>query len=416
MKKWWLLCPALILALALALPAAAYQVKIGARIKTEIMYSWRSGDSYGAPNRRQDGGASWQPDLTTFTIGTQDESYLRFDFMSNDKTTGGRIELGLWNDGGVHGDAQVGLRHMYGWYKFGRCKLVIGHTDNLFGGSGMAPYGQIGWTLHRSPADLNTRIRTEWINHGRIKSGRFTQIILYYYTGPWTFQVALGQAPDATDGGRYGPNGVQSVFNTTVPRVDLVVMYKSRYFSVAPGFVFYIGEWEPIQGAKLQDDKVYTWAANLPFHVSLGSFGFKGQVFIAQNYFTANSDDQFVQPVYWGGNNDPTRIKVEDTHMMGACLGFYYNLGRATIWLSGGWQMNSNASNDQNGTWRHGQVVKYGFSFAVPYRINRHLTIAPEIAYFNEGWSPWRDVGNGNASYADLGSIWLAGILVTFKF
>jgi hypothetical protein len=414
MKKLWVFCLALVLAVVFALPAAAYQVKIGARIKTEIMYSWRSGTSYNAPNRRQDGGASYQPDLTTFTIGTQDESYLRVDFTSNDKSTGARIELGLWNDGGVHGDAQVGLRHMYGWYKFGRCKLVIGHTENLFGK--YRPYANLGWTLHRRPADLNTRIRTTFINHGAIKSGRFVQIILYYYLGPWTFQVALGQAPDATDGGRYGPGGIQSVFNTTLPRMDLVVMYKSRYFSVAPGLVVYLGEWEPIEGASLDDDRIWTWALNLPFHVSLGSFGFKGQLFVAQNYFTNNHDNQFVQAIYWGGNNDPSRIKVEDTFMMGACLGFYYKVGRATIWLSGGWQKNSNSSNDQNGTWRHGQVVKYGFSFAVPYKVNKHLTIAPEIAYYYEGWSPWRDVGNGNAVFADLGSLWLAGIMIQFKF
>ncbi len=414
MKQLWVFCLASVLTLALALPAAAYQVKVGARIKTEIMYSWRSGSSYGAPNRRQDGGASYQPDLTTFTIGNQDESYLRVDFTSNDKTTGARIEFGLWNDGGVHGDANVGLRHMYGWYKFGRCKLVIGHTDNLFGSGLGLPYAQIGWTLHRRPADLNNRIRTSFINHGAIKSGRFMQIILYYYVGPWTFQVALGQALNATDS--YGPGGVQSVFNTTLPRLDLVVMYRSRYFSVAPGVVVYLGEYEPINGANLDDDRILTWAVALPFHVSLGAFGFKGEIWAAQNYFSSNHDNQLVQAIYWGGNNDPSRITLENTYMMGACLGFYYRVGRATIWLSGGWQKNSNASNDQVGTWRHGQNVKYGFSFAVPYRVNKHLTIAPEIAYYYEGWSPWRDVGDGNAVNADLGSLWLAGILVTFKF
>jgi hypothetical protein len=151
--------------------------------------------------------------------------------------------------------------------------------------------------------------------------------------------------------------------------------------------------------------------------VSLGSFGFKGEIFAAQNYVAPNHDNLYADALYWGGNNDGgLRFKVADTRMYGGCLGFYYKMGRATLWLSGGWQMNTNDSNDQVGTWTHGQVVKYGFSFAVPYRVNKHLTISPEIAYYNEGSSPYRNRGDGNVAYADLGSLWLVGVLVQFKF
>jgi len=103
-------------------------------------------------------------------------------------------------------------------------------------------------------------------------------------------------------------------------------------------------------------------------------------------------------------------------------MGFFYRIGRVTLWLSGGWKMTVNGSSDAVGTWRHGQNVRYAFILAAPYRVNRHLTIAPEVAYYFYGWDPTQDVGgsrnpaNPTSTTADLGAAWIAGVRFVVRF
>ncbi|MBU0514131.1 MAG: hypothetical protein KJ621_05105, partial [Proteobacteria bacterium] len=115
MKRIWLLGLAVLVLVAFSATAGAYQVKVGARVDTDVAYMWRTGTSYGANDVRM-------PDLTTFYVGLPSTNYLRIDWTSNDKSTGARIEFGL-GAGPGHGAVVVGLRLMYGWYKFGNCKL-----------------------------------------------------------------------------------------------------------------------------------------------------------------------------------------------------------------------------------------------------------------------------------------------------
>ena len=118
----WLMVAALTLGLAAS--AAAYQVKIGATIYTNVFYAFQTGNAAGRGNVRM-------PDTTSFVAEASGDSFFWISWTSNDKTTGAYIEL--WLQGGpAHGATAVGLDYMYGWYKFGRCTLTLGHTDNLF--------------------------------------------------------------------------------------------------------------------------------------------------------------------------------------------------------------------------------------------------------------------------------------------
>jgi hypothetical protein len=410
MRKLFVLLLAVVLAVAFALPAMAYQVKIGGRIDTDIAYAWRSGNSYGANDMRM-------PDLTTFYIAMPVTNYLRVDWLSNDKSTGARIEFGI-SAGPAHGAAGVGLRYMYGWYKFGRCQLVIGHTDNLLASLAYAPYqwlglgglGMFGGAAFKAPVVL-------FIGHGKQYSGRFAQIALYYNVGPWTFMVAIGQAPTTNAG---NPVGNAFAANTMFPRLDLVVKYKGKYFGLAPGFSIYGSERESMNGGNIADDRILSYLLVLPFRVSFGAFRIVGELSYGMNWVAANyfpGQTVWNTAVYWGGNNDATRTKIEDSYMFAACLGLSYTMGRTSFHLGGGWTKYSNASNDQAGTWRHGQNVTYAFNFAVRYRVNKHFVIAPEISYWNYGWNPFNDVGPGAASMtADMGSVWLAGISFQIRF
>ncbi len=429
MKKLAMVGLALAMVLAVAFPAPAYQVKLGARVDTDIGYIWRSGNSYAGPIFGFND--SRMPDLTTFYVGMPVTNYLRVTWMSDDKSTGAVIELGIGAGGPAagHGAVNIGLRYMYGWYRFGRCRLVIGHTDNLLASLAYAPYqwfglGAVGtFTFQNSSAVVPNAPVVLFIGQGKQYSGRFVQIDLYYDVGPWTFMAAVGQAPTTNVinwgfGGNL-PFGVTAVPNTMWPRFDLVVKYKGKYIGLAPGFSIYMSEFDPITGARLVNDRVLSYLLVLPFRVSLGNFRIKGEVSYGRNWVAANyfgAQTAFMSAVWWAGNNDFTQTKIEDTYTLSACLGLEYYLGRVSFHLGGGYQRSDNASNDQFGAFNHGQQVKYAFNFAVRYRVNRHFVIAPEISYWYYGWDPTWDVGGGNALFADLGSAWLAGISFQFRF
>ncbi|MBU0515222.1 MAG: hypothetical protein KJ621_10670, partial [Proteobacteria bacterium] len=379
--------------------------------------------SYGANDVRM-------PDLTTFYTAMPVTNYLRVDWMSNDKSTGARIEFGI-SAGIGHGAGAVGLRYMYGWYKFGRCRLVIGHTDNLLASLAYAPYQWLGLAALGSftsggAANFAAPV-VLFIGHGKQYSGRFAQIALYYDVGPWTFMVAIGQAPTNNAG---NPVGNAFAANTMWPRLDLAVKYKGKYIGLAPGISIYMSERESINGGNIVDDRILSYLVVLPFRISLGKFRIVGELSHGRNWVAANyfpGQTVWNRAVYWGGANDPARIKVEDTYFLAACLGLEYHLGRVSFHLGGGWHKSTNATEDVPGGWRHGQQVRFAFNFAVRYRVNKHFVIAPEVSYWYYGWDPTQDVGGGampgriplparGSMFADFGSAWLAGISFQFRF
>lgn len=410
-----------LMVVAWPLGGAAYQVKIGGQVVSDVFYALRSGLSYVGPQNTTD---VRQPDLTSFYPTVHRASCIYFNFSSKDKATGARIRLNI-QAGPAHGQTEVFPFQIFGWYRFGRCKLLLGHTHNLFAALHYGPYQFIGMQGRNSVGALGPWIRL--VGFGKQYSGRFVQAALYYRRGPWTIMVSLGQAP-ATNAvsARYGGNAGALRANTPAPRVDLAVEYKGKYLSVVPGAAVYYTRLEPMEGTYVEDQNVYSFMLVLPFHVNLGRFGIKGEVSFGQNWDTGNHHPnvrRFSRAVYWGGANDNgNRIKVKDTRILAACLGFYYRLGRVTIWLSGGWHRSENGTGDVAGGWRHGQQTRYAVVLAAPFRVNKHFTIAPEVSYWYQGWDPRQDVGgstnpgSATSTTADLGSFWLIGVQFKIRF
>jgi hypothetical protein len=399
----------------LASPSWAYQVELGARFRAEYYWAYRPGTTYGNRDVRQ-------PDLSTFIAAMPSTSYLRLDFTSLDRTTGGRVEIGF-GVGPDHGGNRLDLRHIYGWYRFGRCKLIIGHTDNMLAiEKDYAPWQYLGLSGRQATFPLGPSDMME--GFGKLYSGRFTQAILYYYQGPWTFMVSVGQPGLNTSTGWAFSNNAGTVAVTNVwPRLDLAVEYRGKWFALVPGFSISEVRFEPMEGLHMTDDRVLSWLAVLPFRLQFGRFGIRGEAGMGQNWVTANMYNAWQAGVWWAGNNDAgNRIKLADTRLYSAGLSFSYEIGRATLWFSMGWQMTQNESNDQNGTWRHGQNVHYAFVFAVPYRVNKHLTIAPEAGYYYMGWDPTQDVGGSTnparptSTIADSGAVWIVGVQFQIRF
>ena len=418
MKKLSVLIIAPVLALALAVPAFGYQVKVGAEIVSNFFYSIHSNSGYVGAAGTTD---IRQPGLTGFTAEVNGDSTITFEFTSDDKSTGAAIVLNLAS-GPPAGANAVGIDHLYGWYKFGRCKLVIGHTDNLFATDENSPYAGLATGFGLGAGD-------HFKGFGKMYGGRMAQIAFYYETGPLTFNVALGMPQINVNNDVLGNNN-PSVGNnqpyqayTVYPRLDLALAYAGKHFWVAPGVSIYQFKWEGWEGApNLEDNSAWAYAIALPFKLAFGNFQVVGEVGYGLNWLAPALPNTWRNAVWWGGRNDVGLLKAADTHTYSACLGLSYKLGRVTLWLSGGWQKSSNGSSDAGGTWRHGQNTRMAFALAVPYEVNGHFTIAPEVSYYYYGWDPRQDVGgSGNpaaqtSTTADQGSMWLIGIQFVFSF
>ncbi len=393
---------------AVTLPAQAYQTRIGGRVSTDLFYALMSGSSYNGGVGARD---IRNPDRTAFTAQVSDGS-MQFLLYSEDRRTGVHIQINF-TAGPAHGAAAVTLTYMYGWYSFGNFRLDVGHKDTMFAAAKYAPYGALGFQQMPSGSG-------GFFEYGKLYSGRFVQIALYYNRPTWSVMVSLGQGGQNTAnlpawGGAQGG----FVMNNLYPRLDVAFEYRHKYFSVGPGFMVYLTNWNHMEGINLQDDRSLTFALAFPFRFQYGNFGFTGEVSYGRNVIVPSMFNTYKGGLWWGGGNDGNnRLKVAPTELYGACLGFFYQIGPVTLWLSGGWEMTVNGSSDANGTWRHGQNNRYAVVFAAPYQVNRHLTIAPEIGYYFFGWDPTQDVGGPNnpSTTADLGSAWLMGVRISFSF
>ena len=396
----------------LASSAQAYQVRVGANVATSLFYAIQTGSSYAGFAGTRD---IRQPDLTNFA--TQVDGYFSIIFVSDDRSTGAHVKIAL-TSGPVAGTNAVNLYYLYGWYRFGRCTLEVGHMDNLFAPATYAPYGALGFNALIDGSG-------GFYEFGKLYSGRFAQVALYYKAGPWTLMAALGAVPRNSDNlpttqTFWGP--VTNVFqmNQIYPRLDLAAQYRGRWFALAPGFSIYRTEWETWEGApNLQDDHIWSWAFVIPFKLVVGNFGLTGEAGIGQNWAVPNMLNTWQFATWWGSARTGFMNKVADTRLYTLCLGLFYRVGRATIWLSGGWQMAQNGSSDVIGAWRHGQNVRFAFVLAVPYRVNRHFTVAPEVGYYFYGWNPTEDVGpvsQGGTVTADLGLAWIVGVRFYIHF
>lgn len=399
----------LMVSIALTATAHAYRIRLGGNLATGVFYSLQTGSAYvGAANNRD----IRQPDVNQFNLAVSGGA-LWCLFLSDDKSTGVHISIGL-TAGPAAGANAVTLNYAYGWYTFEKCRIEVGHTDNLFASMSYAPYAALGSTYmpDGSGGGFN--------EFGKLYSGRYSQIALYCDLGNWTLMASLGMAGVNTNNWpQAGGNLAVIEGHVIYPRLALAVEYRGKWFSVAPGFSVFRTEWESWQGATgLEDDHVLSWCLVLPFRVALGNFGFRGEVGLGRNWIVPNMLSTFQGGQWWGGANDNGNwIKAADTRLYTACLGFYYRVGRATLWLSGGWQMEQNGSSDAPGSWRHGQNVRYALVLAVPYQVNRHFLIGPEVGYYFYGWDPTQDVGGSapgaaraTSTTADRGLAWIVGV------
>jgi opacity protein-like surface antigen len=415
---------AVLAAMALAMPVMAadapgYGVVVGGRISADAGWQIKSGD-YSPQNNTED-------TLVNFFTGVQGISYLRATFNSSDKTTGARIEIGMWgraNADNTGNDTENGLvlRLAYGWWKVGSCTLTIGQAWGRLGGG--AEVGQNLGRTKRSSGDLQ--------GYGFVGATRSPRIALAAAVNDFFgFDVSISQAGAERSANQlaFSPTGVpnQGVYigdgstQNYLPKLEVVLDFSFNGFKISPGAGIAYQKWEFDLGANNNDDSVLSYLLLLPVKYEQGPFYAVLSAFYGQNISTDWSGENSVSDGFFNSvANDfgGTRLalpswglngEIEDTTIWGLGLGFGYSVtDKLTLKIGGGF---SHLNNDAWELVAGGEdsFTRWAAFIGAPYQVTSNFIIQPEITYYNYGDVVGvRDI--------DAGSEWLLGVYFQFLF
>lgn len=420
MKKYFAILVAVVALVATTAPAWAQAEAPGAsftvigRLWTDFGYQYKSEElatnQYGLDMKGR-----LRDTYTSNFVQVNANSYFGAKWTSGDKSTGAHVELYV-QSGQLNANSKeaVGLRYAYGWWKAGKCKLVAGHTDGVFGSLFAAP-GQLLGT--------NQSAKILLLRWGYLYSGRSPQVRFEYMSPVGLLTIALGQAGAEQVPGTetWAAGSSQAYFN--LPRVDLAWAIRAGSFMAIPGFSISQFKYDGVSSGR--DDTVVNWVAQIPISWNMAGFGVK-----AQAYYGQNIDDEWGQvgtlafsgsgiaipqlqavPV-WDANG-----KVEDSKQWGATLELSYTVGRWKPLVGFGYVYTSNDNWKKVGYTDDNYSRWAGFA-AVNYKVNKYFTIQPEVAYYNYGdlLSPKATDLDGKTQSGDYGTEWLFGVALLFVF
>ena len=376
MKKFFAVAVVLAAAIALAVPAWAANVKVGGRMLTDTGW-W---------NRSKELTTSGD-DVGTIFLDLNGISYLRAVFTSADKTTGGRIELGLKS---VHASATTSLRYAYGWWKVGNCTLLAGQTDNWFGSAAFAPKQMVG-LAHNAHLLL--------LGWGFLWPHRVPQVSLTWASGAYGLQIALEEPRSTRLSTEWGSNTTyDSYYN--FPRISVTGKFKSGGFMTMPGLSLAVKYAKGLPSG--YDDSYTVWAFVLPIKFTTGPFtvkfqGHYGQNFGAEYPFYPTSTG----PALVGG-------KMKDTTCWGGAIGLEYKLGALALVGGAGYEKFENSDWKSGLGYAKDNTSRWSVFVGAPYSVTKNFTVHPELAYYNHGDNP--------ATGSDAGNEWILGLQLKFVF
>jgi hypothetical protein len=372
MKKLVILAIAVAAVVAFTAPAFA-KYTIGGVALTDFGWRYRSEERTTSGN-----------DVTGFFLDVPGHSRFNASWVNAAKDTGMFIEFGLRSVTGTN--EGVTLRHIYGWYKIGNCKLLIGHTDTWAGTLAFAPSQNLA--LHQG-------LHLLLMGWGVFWSERNNQIQFSYMKGGFGFQIVLAdpQAPGFPTGDQF------SLF----PRVELALQLRVGGFGFIPGFTWLRVETELPNGVT-GDDDVDAWIINLPAKFNVGGLSIRGGFHYGQNIY-------LLSPTFYGpgagvnafGPLVQANGSVEDTDVYGGYLAIHYRIGAIRLVGGAGFE---NADNDLYAD----DLTRWGIFGGVQYSINKHFMINPELGYYNHDENP---LVQGSP---DAGEEWILGIQFKFWF
>jgi hypothetical protein len=365
-----------VLAVVLAAPAGAASspgatVTISGRMLTDIGW-WSRSEELTTSGK----------DVGTSFVNMPGHSFLRARWRTADATVGGRIELGLKS---LQPTASVSLRYAYGWYRYGRCRLLVGQTDNWFGSLAYHPKQYVG---------LNNNAHLLLFGWGFLWPHRVPQVQFSLIEKSWGLQLALEEPRVKT------PFFGSDIY-FTLPRVSLTAYFKTKSFMTHPGISFVRHDFEGTVSP--QSDHYDTWAFVLPVKFTAGAFTLKFQGHYGKNF---NTEYPFY-PVLSGPTASNTSQNIQDTWNYGGMLSAEYKVGALTLIGGVGYERFQNDSWSRNG-WKNDDFTRKAYFVAVPYQVNKYFGVHPEFSYY--------DYGDDPETGADAGNEWMLGVQFRFIF
>lgn len=423
--------------MALAVPVMAaseapgYGVVIGGRIKADLGWQFLSKEQ--SPNYDYD--TDTGDAITNFFLTSNSNNYLRAVFTSADKNTGVFIEYGFgsWSNNsnrGIDADNEpIALRHAYGWWKVGSCKLIVGQFGSRVGDAAANQ-----WLGTTKAGKVNLQ------GFGFIGSSRNPKVAFEMAVNEmFGFNVAIGQAGSENSlasslQGAYTGTGIAT--NSWLPKFELVFDFTFSgdwgNLMISPGGgISYqkIKENDELMGGDFDDNSVLAWVVVVPVRFNYGPFRATLNAYYGHNVDTDWTGENNITstPFFsltsfgmYGGQpgslaaaqlNDNGQWEIEDTKTWGVGLDLGYTFTeQLSLSVGGGVTALKNSAWDVGGDSKD-NYYRFGVYAALPYKLTSNFTIAPEIGYYNYG----DEVANFDKS-DKVGDEWLVGIHFQFLF
>ncbi|MCB2188116.1 MAG: hypothetical protein KQJ78_16990 [Deltaproteobacteria bacterium] len=328
-------------------------------------------------------------------------SYLRATFTSEDKSTGGLAELRI---GSKQGDAEsVGFSYMYGWWKVGNCKLVVGQDDTWIGSLAYAPRQYLG---------VSQSGKVLLINWGFPYSGRHAQARAeFWFSQAVGLSVGIAEADAELAPGEDFAAPAGDYYNT-VPALELGLWFRTPNFMCTPAIGWSQTQIEKTSETDKSDDDYNAFIAVLPVKLTFGPFAAK-----VGGYYGINNDTT------WGGEINgngtlgasPRSVPVwknngdeEDTIQYGFWGDLGYAIGPVTPTIGGGVVNTQNDAWSKSAGYADDNNTRFALFAALPYQVTPNFDVQPEVVYF--------DLGDSLATGDSAGNEWLFGVAARFIF
>ena len=372
MKKSCTIALAAVLISVFSAPCfAGYTVKMGARINQEI----------GVSLTGKEQAVNGKDSITDSFVNLAGTSYLRANFMSEDRKVGAQMEAG------VSEGTRMTTRRAFAWYQMSGFTFLAGQTDNWQGAAG--PY----WTQQRLAQGPGRDSARGW---GKAWHPRRPKLQMTWRSGAFCIQASLEKPMDLPL--NYPVSGVDVV--NKVPGLGLALDYSGKMFSVSPAFIW--TQWQADGDTQGFDDSLNAYGFILPAALKAGGFNFILELHYATNPAGLYGDYTTYGRAITSGTG------FEDTRLFGGLAQAAYTSGKLTLALGLGVESFSNDAWKSTLNWKKDNTTRYLGWLAFPYQLHKYFAVRPELDYYDYGDDP----EDGESA----GSEWVLGLLFRFIF
>lgn len=354
MKKILAIGFAALLLVAFTVPAMA-KVDVGGIIFTDFYYFSQENENKAGDSSDYSATKIQVPNITRFKAK-----------WTNENGVGMFIEFGIGdNTSGVQttsGDANVSLRHAYGWWDVNPgFTLMVGHSTTPF--SPLTPTQLLGV---RSPGGTHVI----GIGFGEFYSGRFPQVRgTFKFSKNARLAIALVD-PNVTGSGFAAQAGTVSDNETKMPRIDIGVPLYFGNVKLYPGLFYHEQTYDDVAAG--QDDSITAWGVSLGVNAGFGPATITGEIQTGENWGNTRG-------LVGGIPANITAGKTNDSEALAGWIDVSFKFGNATPHILYGF--NSEELKVAGTTVQDWTRTMYGVHVIVP--VAKTFLIRPELMVYD---------------------------------